>query len=210
MSSIRVEDGYFTLFNIFHTEDPAGQQVLFDQWRSLPPANVQPGLVSGNFHRGLDGRSVVNYAQWESQEAYDAFMSERATKGRLGSALNVSRLDNIPCEVVHTWHDEPRISLAEPRFTVVIVVKAKPEDQAEVLKEMTYDPPELATTPGYVSHAVHRGLSGEYVVKYAQWEDEESFRAFLGRPKEPSGLDGLDGVTVELYFSEIEYIRERV
>ncbi|MEV5613915.1 antibiotic biosynthesis monooxygenase [Streptomyces sp. NPDC052225] len=209
MSSIRVEDSYFTLFNIFHTEDADGQQVLFDQWRSLPPAETQPGLVSGNFHRGLDGRSVVNYAQWESKEAYDAFLSERATQGRLGSALNISRLDTIPCEVVHTWHPEPRISLDEPRFTVVIVVASAPEDQTQVLKEMTYDPEELATTPGYVSHAVHRGLSGEHVVKYAQWEDEESFRAFLARPKEPSALDDLDGVRVELFVSEIEYIRER-
>ncbi|WP_367322406.1 antibiotic biosynthesis monooxygenase family protein [Streptomyces sp. HUAS ZL42] len=208
MSSIRVEDGYFTLFNIFHTEGPDGQKLLFDQWRSLPPANVQPGLVSGNFHRGFDGRSVVNYAQWESKDAYDAFMSERGTRGRLGSALTVSRLDNIPCEVVHTWDPAPRISLDRPLFTVVIVVKSAPEDQAEVLKEMTCDPPELAGTPGYVSHAVHRGLSGEHVIKYAQWEDEESFRAFVSRPQEPSPLDDL-GVEVELYFSEIEYIRER-
>ncbi|MDH6435206.1 heme-degrading monooxygenase HmoA [Streptomyces sp. SAI-144] len=208
MSSISVADGYFTLFNIFHTDGPEGQRLLFDQWRGLPPANVQPGLVSGNFHRGFDGLSVVNYAQWESKEAYDAFLSERATQGRLGSALNVSRLDTIPCEVVHTWDPAPRISLDTPRFTVVIVVGSAPEDQAEVLKEMTYDPPELATTPGYVSHAVHRGLTGEHVVKYAQWEDEKSFRAFLERPQKPSPLDEL-GVEVQLYFGEIEYIRER-
>jgi heme-degrading monooxygenase HmoA len=208
MSSIRLADGYFTLFNIFHTDGPEGQKLLFDQWRSLPPANVQPGLVSGNFHRGFDGLSVVNYAQWESKEAYDAFLSERGTQGRLGSALTVSRLDNIPCEVVHTWDPAPGISLDKPWFTVVVLVRSAPEHQAEVLKEMTYDPPELATTPGYVSHAVHRGLSGEHVIKYAQWEDEESFRAFVSRPQEPSPLDEL-GVEVELYFGEIEYIRER-
>ncbi|WP_020141393.1 antibiotic biosynthesis monooxygenase family protein [Streptomyces sp. 351MFTsu5.1] len=208
MSSISVADGCFTLFNIFHTDGPEGQRVLFDQWRSLPPANVQPGLVSGNFHRGFDGLSVVNYAQWESKEAYDAFLSERATQGRLGSALDVSRLDTIPCEVVHTWDPTPRIALDEPLFTVVIVVRSAPGDQAQVLKEMTHDPEELATTPGYVSHAVHRGLTGEHVVKYAQWRDEESFRAFLSRPQEPSPLDAL-GVEVQLYFGEIEYIRER-
>ncbi|MGV9278863.1 antibiotic biosynthesis monooxygenase [Streptomyces griseosporeus] len=208
MSSIRVEDGYFTLFNIFHTDGPEAQQLLFDQWRSLPPAHTQPGLVSGNFHRGFDGASVVNYAQWESRAAYDAFMSEQATRGRLGSALAVSRLDSIACEVVHTWDPAPRISLDQPWYTVVVVVKSAAEDQAEVLKEMTFDPPELADTPGYVSHAVHRGLSGEHVVKYAQWRDEESFRAFVSRPQEPSPLNELS-VEVELYFGEIEYIRER-
>ncbi|MET7649184.1 antibiotic biosynthesis monooxygenase [Streptomyces sp. NPDC005426] len=208
MSSIRVKDGFFTLFNIFHTDGPDAQQVLFDQWRGLPPADVQPGLVSGNFHRGLDGASVLNYAQWESQEAYDAFMSEGATRGRLGSALDVSRLDSIPCEVVHTWDPEPEISLDKRWFTVAIVVRSAPEDQAAVLAEMTCDPPELATTPGYVSHAVHRSLSGEYVIKYAQWTDGKSFRAFADAPKEPSVVDEL-ATGVALYFSEIEYIRER-
>lgn len=208
MSSIRVEDGYFTLFNIFHTHGPEGQDVLFDQWRSLPPAITQPGLIAGNFHRSFDGRSVVNYGQWESKDAYDAFMADRGTKGRLGAASTAfSRLDNLNCEVVHTWDPAPDITLDNPLFTVVVVVRCAPEDESVVLKEMTYDPPELADTPGYVSHAVHRGLTGEYVVKYAQWEDEESFKAFVSRPQEPSPIDDLG--TVELYLSRLEYIRGR-
>lgn len=207
MSSIRVEDGYFTLFNIFHTHGPEGQQRLMDQWRSLPPARTQSGLVAGNFHTSFDGRSVINYAQWESESAYDAFMAESGTRGRLGEALTFSRLDSVACEVVHTWEPVVELSVDKPWFTVVVVVKAAPEHQPEVLKEMTDDDPGLAEIPGYVSHAVHRGLSGEHVIKYAQWRDEESFRAFMSRPQKPSPLDSF--ATAELYFSRLEYIRGR-
>ncbi|WP_433260132.1 antibiotic biosynthesis monooxygenase family protein [Actinosynnema sp. CS-041913] len=207
MSSIRVEDGYLTLFNIFHTPGPEEQQLLFDQWRSLPPAHTQKGLVAGNFHRSFDGRSVVNYAQWESREDYDAFRGESGTKDRLGQALAFSRMDSVACEVVHTWDPAPELSADKPWFTVVIVVRTPPEHQAAVLAEMTHDEPGLGDVPGHVSHAVHRGLSGEHVVKYAQWADEESFHAFLGRPRRPSPPDS--ATTAELYFGRLEYIRGR-
>lgn len=207
MSSIRVDDGYLTLFNIFHTPGPREQDLLFDQWRSLPPAHTQKGLVAGNFHRSFDGRSVINYAQWESQEDYDAFMAEAGTRGRLGQALSFSRMDNVTTEVVHTSDPPPELSVDKPWFTVVVVVSAAPEHQPDVLEEMTDDPPDLGETPGYVSHAVHRGLSGEHVVKYAQWADEESYRAFASRPQRPSPIDSL--ATAELYFSRLEYIRGR-
>lgn len=33
------------------------------------PAMSLPGLVSANFHRSLDGERVINYGQWEDEEA---------------------------------------------------------------------------------------------------------------------------------------------
>ncbi|WP_261564700.1 antibiotic biosynthesis monooxygenase family protein [Frankia gtarii] len=208
MSLIRVEDGYLALFNIFHTDEAQGQDRLIDTWRSLPPAHTQPGLVAGNFHRGIDGRSVINYAQWESQDAYDAFIAERGTQGRLNEALTFSRLDSITSEVVHAWDPPPQLSLAQPWFTVVLVIKVEPENQGKVIKSLADNDSLLGATPGHVSHAVHRGLSGDYVIEYGQWADEESFRAFLGRLQEqPSPLEGL--VTYEAYLSRLEYIRGR-
>lgn len=31
-----------------------------------------PGFISANIHRSLDGTKVINYAQWESSEAFQA------------------------------------------------------------------------------------------------------------------------------------------
>jgi quinol monooxygenase YgiN len=207
VSFIRVDDGYHHLINLFQTADSAGQDGLFDQWRSLPPADVQAGLVSGNFHRGIDGRSVINYAQWTSVEHYQAFRAESATRARMQTALTFSRMDSFACEVVHTWQPAPEISLDRPYFTVVVVVTCDPENQETVLREMTTDDPALADVPGYVSHAVLRELSGNQVIKYAQWLDEASFTSFVERPREPTPVDELG--KAELYLCRIEYIRER-
>ena len=32
----------------------------------------QPGFVASRLHRGLDGRSIVHYAKWESEAAFKA------------------------------------------------------------------------------------------------------------------------------------------
>nr|BAJ07850.1 putative oxygenase [Streptomyces sp. 2238-SVT4] len=207
MGSIRVEDGYLSLFNIFHIEGAPGQDRLFETFRGLPPAKVQPGLVSGNIHRGTDGRSVLNYAQWESQAAYDAFRAETATKGRLDQALTFSRMDSVATEVVHTWQPAPRLSVDDGLLTAVVLITTTPEHQAEVLKELVQDDPALADTPGFVSDAVHRGLSGEHVVKYAQWEDEAAFRSYLGKQRSPSAVEYL--ISVEIHLSRLEYVRGR-
>lgn len=36
----------------------------------------QPGFVAAHLHVSQDGRKVLNYFQWESREAFDAFRSD--------------------------------------------------------------------------------------------------------------------------------------
>lgn len=35
----------------------------------IKPAMEQPGLISATFHRSLDGTRVINYGQWENEQA---------------------------------------------------------------------------------------------------------------------------------------------
>ncbi|MEU6708962.1 antibiotic biosynthesis monooxygenase family protein [Streptomyces wuyuanensis] len=35
-----------------------------------------PGFICANFHASLDGKSVANYSQWESEEDFHAMMSD--------------------------------------------------------------------------------------------------------------------------------------
>ena len=39
----------------------------------------------------------------------------------------------------------------------------------------------LAATPGFISGSVHRSLDSAHVVNYAQWADQASLEAFIGR-----------------------------
>ncbi|MEW7008262.1 antibiotic biosynthesis monooxygenase family protein [Lentilitoribacter sp. EG35] len=36
----------------------------------------EPGFISGNVHKSLDSKHVVNYAQWEDQKSLEAFVAK--------------------------------------------------------------------------------------------------------------------------------------
>jgi quinol monooxygenase YgiN len=74
---IRAGDSPLTLINVFSV-DPARQDelvaLLTDATEKL--MKPRPGFVSANIHAGLDGTTVVNYAQWRSREDFEAMLAD--------------------------------------------------------------------------------------------------------------------------------------
>jgi quinol monooxygenase YgiN len=72
-STIRAGDQVVALINVF-TCTPENQQRLVEAWQRGTDDLMRylPGFISANIHRSLDGTKVVNYAQWESREAFEA------------------------------------------------------------------------------------------------------------------------------------------
>jgi quinol monooxygenase YgiN len=60
-----------TLVNVF-TVDPKRQLDLIDALDRASSAifATLPGFISANLHTSLDGKRVVNYAQWASEQQY--------------------------------------------------------------------------------------------------------------------------------------------
>ncbi len=73
MVTISKDDDLVTLINVF-TVAPEDQQRLVDVLVDATQAVMrkQPGFISANIHRSLDGSRVTNYAQWRSREAFEA------------------------------------------------------------------------------------------------------------------------------------------
>lgn len=73
MSQISVDRILVTLINVFHVE-PENQQRLIDLLVEATEKvmSKQPGYISANIHRGLDGTTVANYAQWRSRQDFEA------------------------------------------------------------------------------------------------------------------------------------------
>jgi quinol monooxygenase YgiN len=46
----------------------------------------QPGFRSANIHLSTDGTRVVNYAQWDSAEAYLAMLADPTTQQHMADA----------------------------------------------------------------------------------------------------------------------------
>lgn len=94
MVRISQDQDVVTLINVF-TIEPESQQRLVDLLVEATEATMgsQPGYVSANIHKSLDGTKVTNYAQWRSREAFEAMLGEAdprahmSAAGRLASAF---------------------------------------------------------------------------------------------------------------------------
>ncbi len=76
MSKIEANKGIITQINVF-TVKPENMPALVDLL--IEAANTvknTPGWLSANIHRSLDGTRLVNYAQCESYEAWEAVMKK--------------------------------------------------------------------------------------------------------------------------------------
>ncbi len=73
MSEIAVGRKLLTFINVF-TVDPRNHEVLLTLLIDATERVIckLPGFISASFHRSEDRTRIVNYAQWESREAFDA------------------------------------------------------------------------------------------------------------------------------------------
>ena len=62
----------------FELRDFSAQQELLECIAAQAEAWIKycPGFISANLHVSEDGKYLVNYAQWRSREAWEAFIND--------------------------------------------------------------------------------------------------------------------------------------
>jgi hypothetical protein len=93
MPKIEANKGVITQVNVFSVS-PENQQALIDL--------LIEAAKSASIHRSLDGHGVVNYAQCESHEAWEAVMVKLRQEGYLERNKKLGVAHPCLCEVVHT------------------------------------------------------------------------------------------------------------
>lgn len=98
-----VSVGGVTLINVFETTPERQDEVL----RLLAEINeaqvkARPGFVSSVLHFSLDGRRVVNYAEWESREAWLAMANDPEIRAALAPVLQLASVQAGAYEVAST------------------------------------------------------------------------------------------------------------
>ena len=75
MTTITTNKNMITLINVF-TVQPENQQRLVDLLTEATKLAMkkQPGYISANIHKSLDGTRVTNYAQWRSKDDFEAML----------------------------------------------------------------------------------------------------------------------------------------
>jgi quinol monooxygenase YgiN len=83
-----------TLINVF-TVEPERQRELVDLLVAATEETMRhwPGFVAANIHAGTDGTRVVNYAQWESVEAFRAMLADPGCQEHMRAALDIAKAD---------------------------------------------------------------------------------------------------------------------
>jgi quinol monooxygenase YgiN len=87
MTTIKQHADYTTLINVFTVEPGNAEELtalLHDATEEV--MRHQPGFRSANIHLSSDRTRVVNYAQWDSAEAYRAMLANPAAQPHMSKA----------------------------------------------------------------------------------------------------------------------------
>lgn len=87
MTTIERHGANATLINVF-TVEPTKATELADILNDVTERVMRhvPGFVSANIHVSTDRTRVVNYAQWETAEAYAAMFDDPTAREHMGVA----------------------------------------------------------------------------------------------------------------------------
>jgi len=92
-----------TLINVF-TVEPARQRELVALLERATHETMcrLDGFVSASIHRSLDGKRVINYAQWRNHAAFEAMQQRPEAQVHMKAAAALASFDPILCEVSST------------------------------------------------------------------------------------------------------------
>jgi quinol monooxygenase YgiN len=87
MTTIERHASYATLINVFAVEPDRATDLADLLQRSTDEVmRHRPGFRSANIHVSTDGTRVVNYAQWDTAEAFHAMLADPTTQQHMAEA----------------------------------------------------------------------------------------------------------------------------
>jgi quinol monooxygenase YgiN len=91
MTTIEQHSRYATLVNVFTVEPDRAKELAKLLTRATEEVmRHRPGFVSANIHLSTDGTRVVNYAQWESADAFQAMLSDPTAREHMDAAADLA------------------------------------------------------------------------------------------------------------------------
>jgi len=192
MPTIAKNNDVITVIVIFAVE-PERQQELIDTIVEFLETAVkhQPGFVSASIHKSLDGVRVMNYAQWKSQEDYEAFVNNSEMRRGLplpqasqGAKLsNFHLLDSHVYEVVISKPENANLKISKGDLIHLAEFRVKPENQQRLVELERENVVIGLQHPDLLSANFHRSLDGTRTVNYGQWRSLDNFEVLLKDPK---------------------------
>lgn len=106
MTTIQAGAPLATLINVF-TVRPERQREVVDLLVQATEEVMRhvPGFVSANIHASTDGERVVNYAQWESAEAFHAMLADPTAQQHMKAVADLAESYDPRLFTVESVHE---------------------------------------------------------------------------------------------------------
>jgi heme-degrading monooxygenase HmoA len=191
MPYISPDNGYLTLFNMFDVASTDRLRQLVAEHRKIIDSAAYPGWVSSTLHTGLDRLCTANCVQWRSARELEArYAGERYRRetaplfGELSQTRKILRTQAVFAQQARGLAPgQIEISPARDCYTLIMVFDTRPELHGDLIASLSEPYEWLTEVPGYLSHAVFRGVDGRTVINYAQWESKELHQEFHNVPE---------------------------
>ncbi len=164
---------------------PEKQQELIDIIIEFLETTVkhQPGFVSSSIHKSIDGVRVMNYAQWKTQDNYQAFVNNAEVQAKGNKLANFQLHESHLYEVAVSKPDDANLTISKGGLIHLAEFRVASENQQHLVElEKEYVGVGLQN-PGLLSANFHRSLDGVHTVNYGQWSSFAEFEELLKDPK---------------------------
>ncbi len=111
MTTITKSSGYATLINVFTVEpDRAADLAALLTEATEKTMQHRPGFRSANIHVSTDRTRVVNYAQWDSADAYGAMLADPTARQHMTEAAALATDFDPHLYTVESVHERCDVS----------------------------------------------------------------------------------------------------
>ncbi|HEY9770639.1 MAG TPA: antibiotic biosynthesis monooxygenase [Coleofasciculaceae cyanobacterium] len=202
MATLSLDNSLTTVMIIFAVE-PEQQQELIDAIKEfVETVKTQPGFVSANLHKSIDGVKVVNYAQWSSRSAYESFVNNEKVQSQAG-IREFTPPDSHVYEIVTSESKVGTPEIKEGEYIVhVAEFSMSSENQPKMVELAKEHVKPAMEQPGLISATFHRSLDGTRVINYGHWANKEAIEELRKQPgfsKDKPYWEGLADNVYHLY-----------
>ena len=203
MAILDLNNSLTTVIIIF-TVKPEQQQDLIDAIKEfLKTVKTQPGFVSANLHKSIDGVKVANYAQWSSMDAFKAFRDNQEVQAKAAKLFEFDTPDSHVYEIVASESKVGTPEIKEGEYiTHFAEFRMQPDNQPKMVELAKEHLKPAMEQSGLISATFHRSLDGTRVINYGHWENPEAIKELTKQPgfgKDKPYWDGIADNEYHLY-----------
>jgi quinol monooxygenase YgiN len=181
MPSIATNNELATVIIIFKVEAEKQQELIDTIADFLNTVKQQPGFVSANIHKSIDGVKVANYAQWKTKQEFENFLNNPEVQEK-SAKIRKYNPDSHVYEVVISESKEGIPQIEKKYIYHFAEFRMQPENQPRMIELAKENVGKAMKLPGLVSANFHRSLDGTRVINYGQWSNKEAIENLKKQP----------------------------